>query len=213
MPSPAVYAANRLKAIENPRSVSPEPGTRSAVNAGRLSETARVVVLTTEDLAAYKHVAHELVDSLDAQTPLERQFAWTIADNQWRINRFRSVEDGMLALGHSEAAGNFDADHPEIHAVMTAAKAFRGHSQAFVNLSIFEQRLHRAMKDALRQLKELQTERRCSQAENGFVLQTPPCTAAALPRAVLAQPKLASFCKSHPAPEATPQPRAPRPQT
>ena len=43
---------------------------------------------------------------------------------------------------------------------MTAARAFREDSKAFVNLSIYEQRLHRSMKDALRQLKELQTERR-----------------------------------------------------
>ena len=66
----------------------------------------------------------------------------------------------MLAMGHFEAAGDFDANNPEVHSAMTAAKAFRAHSQAFVNLSIYEQRLHRSMKEALRQLKELQTERR-----------------------------------------------------
>ena len=119
-----------------------------------------VVVLPTEDMAAYNHFSTEIVDSLDAQTPLERQFAWTIADNQWRINRIRSIEDGMLGMGHFEAAGDFDAPNPEIHAVMTAAKAFREHSNAFVNLSICEQRLHRALREALRQLKELQAERR-----------------------------------------------------
>ena len=37
---------------------------------------------------------------------------------------------------------------------MTAARAFREDSRAFVNLSIYEQRLHRSMKDALRQFKE-----------------------------------------------------------
>jgi hypothetical protein len=63
-------------------------------------------------------------------------------------------------MGHWEAAGNFDADHAEIHAAMTAARAFRDNSQSFVNLSIYEQRLHRSLKEALRQLKELQTERR-----------------------------------------------------
>jgi hypothetical protein len=43
---------------------------------------------------------------------------------------------------------------------MTAARAFRNDSKSFVNLSIYEQRLHRSMKESLRQLKELQTERR-----------------------------------------------------
>jgi hypothetical protein len=45
-------------------------------------------------------------------------------------------------------------------AAMTAARAFRADSQSFVNLSIYEQRLHRLLKEALRQLRKLQTERR-----------------------------------------------------
>jgi hypothetical protein len=130
------------------------------MNALRHGLTARVVVLPSEDMDAYQAFSKEVVDSLDPQTPVERQFAQTIADNQWRINRIRSIEDGMLGMGHFESAGDFDADNPEIHSAMTAARAFREDSKAFVNLSIYEQRLHRSMKDALRQLKELQTERR-----------------------------------------------------
>ena len=161
MPSPAEYAAKRLTEIESATSGGTPTGrARSSMNALRHGLTARVVVLPTEDMAAYRAFSKEIVDSLDAQTPLERQFAQTVADNQWRINRIRSIEDGMLGMGHFEAAGNFDAEHPEIHSAMTAAKAFRADSQAFVNLSIYEQRLHRGMKEALRQLKELQAERR-----------------------------------------------------
>jgi hypothetical protein len=160
MPSPAQYAANKLNALLSPGATSPQGRARSSMNALRHGLTARVVVLPTEDMNAYKAFSKEIADSLDAQTPVERQFAQTVADNQWRINRIRSIEDGMLGMGHYEAAGNFDADHPEIHAAMTAARAFRDNSQAFVNLSIYEQRLHRSLKEALRQLKELQAERR-----------------------------------------------------
>jgi hypothetical protein len=130
------------------------------MNALRHGLTARVVVLPTEDMDAYKAFSKELADSLAAQTPVERQFAQTVADNQWRINRIRSIEDGMLGMGHFEAAGDFDCPSTLIHGAMTAARAFRDRSQAFVNLSIYEQRLHRSMKEALRQLRELQTERR-----------------------------------------------------
>jgi hypothetical protein len=130
------------------------------MNALRHGLTARVVVLPTEDMDAYHAFSKEIVDSLDAQTPVERQFAQTVADNQWRINRIRSIEDGMLGMGHFEAAGDFDCPTSEIHSAMTAARAFRDDSKSFVNLSIYEQRLHRSMKESLRQLKELQTERR-----------------------------------------------------
>jgi hypothetical protein len=165
MPSPAEYAANRLKSINNESSPpasgrTPEGKARSAMNALRHGLTARIVVLPTEDMDAYKAFAKEIVDSLDAQTPVERQFAQTVADNQWRINRIRSIEDGMLGMGHFEAAADFDCPSAEIHSAMTAARAFRNDSKSFVNLSIYEQRLHRSMKESLRQLKELQTERR-----------------------------------------------------
>jgi hypothetical protein len=130
------------------------------MNALRHGLTARVVVLPSEDMDAYRAFSKEIVDSLDAQTPVERQFAQTVADNQWRINRIRSIEDGMLGMGHFEAAGNIDFGHPQIHAAFTAARAFRDDSKSFVNLSIYEQRLHRSMKESLRQLKELQAERR-----------------------------------------------------
>jgi hypothetical protein len=183
MPSPAEYAANRLKSIHNesarldssPNPPDPEaskptsgrtPGkteegkARSKMNALRHGLTARVVVLPSEDMDAYRKFSEEIVDSLDAQTPVERQFAQTVADNQWRINRIRSIEDGMLGMGHFEAAGNIDFGHPQIHAAFTAARAFRDDSKSFVNLSIYEQRLHRSMKESLRQLKELQAERR-----------------------------------------------------
>jgi hypothetical protein len=171
MPSPAEYAANRLQSINNesspptsgrtPASGRTQEGkARSAMNALRHGLTARVVVLPSEDMDAYQAFSKEIVDSLDAQTPVERQFAQTVADNQWRINRIRSIEDGILGMGHFEAAGNFDCPTAEIHSAMTAARAFRNDSKTFVNLSIYEQRLHRSMKESLRQLKELQTERR-----------------------------------------------------
>jgi hypothetical protein len=179
MPSPAEYAANRLKTIHDesarlgsspnppdPEASKPTSGrtpegkARSSMNALRHGLTARVVVLPSEDMDAYQAFSKEIIDSLDAQTPVERQFAQTVADNQWRINRIRSIEDGMLGMGHFEAAGNIDVGHPEIHAAFTAARAFRDDSKSFVNLSIYEQRLHRSMKESLRQLKELQAERR-----------------------------------------------------
>src|SRR5580700_10721646 len=160
MPSPAQYAANRLNSLLSPGPTSPQGRVRSSVNALRHGLTARVVVLPTEDMNAYHAFSKEIVDCLDPQTPVERQFAQTVADNQRRINRIRSIEDGMLGMGHFEQAGDFDADNAEIHGAMTAARAFREGSKAFVNLSIYEQRLHRSMKEALRQLKELQAERR-----------------------------------------------------
>jgi hypothetical protein len=159
MPTPAQYAANRLNAIKSSGPTTPKGRVRSSLNALRHGLTARVVVLPSEDMAAYHAFSKEIVDSLDPQTPMERQFAQTVADNQWRINRIRSIEDGMLGDAHFGKAGDFDAEHADIHSTLTSSRAFRAHSQEFVNLSIYEQRLQRSLKEALRLLDELQTKR------------------------------------------------------
>jgi hypothetical protein len=101
-------------------------------------------------MEVYKTFSKELVDSLNPETPMERQLAQTVADSQWRLNRARTYEDGMLALGHD----------PEIHPALSDAKVFRDHSKDFVNLSLYEQRIQRAQKNAFDQLRELQTERK-----------------------------------------------------
>jgi hypothetical protein len=160
MPSPAQYAANRLNSEKSTGPATPNGKVRSSLNALRHGLTARVVILPSEDMAAYNAFSKEIVDSLDARTPLERQFAQTVADNQWRINRIRSIEDGMLADAHFEGAGDFDAEHADIHSTLTNSRAFRNRSREFANLSLYELRLNRAMLEALRQLKELQAARR-----------------------------------------------------
>jgi hypothetical protein len=156
-------AANRANGSLSRSPVTEAGKRRSSLNAIRHGLTGRVVVLPSEDLHQYQTFSRELVDSLHPQTPLERQLAQTVADQQWRLNRIRSIEDGMLGCGHHEAAGDFDADSPDTHAALTAARAFRDHSQAFVNLSIYEQRIHRVMEKALSQLQELQAARRAEE--------------------------------------------------
>ena len=138
---------------------TPEGKAISCHNATRHGLTGRVVVLPSEDLNVYNAFCKELMADLAPETPLERQCAQTFCDTQWRLNRARSYEDGMLALGHFEHSASMRIDHPEALAALTAAKAFRENSKAFVNLSLYEQRLQRTQKEALRQLQELQTKR------------------------------------------------------
>jgi hypothetical protein len=65
----------------------------------------------------------------------------------------------MLALGHSSPAGQIDYGHPEIHAALTAAAVFLEHSQAFVNLSMHEQRLYRILATASKSLEDMKAQR------------------------------------------------------
>jgi hypothetical protein len=154
----------RMSPAQTQKSKSTGPRTpagkaRSSVNALRHGLTGRVVVLPSEDMDAYYAFCAELIADLAPETAIERQYAQTFCDTQWRLNRARSIEDSMLSLGHFEAAAEIDADHPQVHAALTAARVFREDSKSFVNLSLYEQRLQRTLKESLRQLQELQTKR------------------------------------------------------
>ena len=151
--------ANRRNALHStgPRT---EAGKKtSSLNALRHGLTSRIVVLPTEDLAAYTRFSEEFLLDLAPETFAERQYAQTIIDTQWRLNRVRALEDGMLALGHYGPESNIDGGHPEIHAALTAAAVFRDHSQAFVNLSMHEQRLYRILTAASKSLEDLKAQR------------------------------------------------------
>jgi hypothetical protein len=155
--SPATY--------EQPQSKSTGPRTdegkrKSALNAMRHGLTGRTIVMPHEDMQAYHAFCKELFEDLAPETSLERQCAQTFCDTQWRLNRARSIEDAMIALGHAEAAGNIETEHPQVYAALTAARVFRDDSKSFVNLSLYEQRLQRTLDKALRQLQTLQAERR-----------------------------------------------------
>jgi hypothetical protein len=131
----------------------------SSLNALRHGLTSRIVVLPTEDLTAYNRFSDEFLVDLAPATFAERQCAQTIIDTQWRLNRVRTIEDGMLGLGHFGPEGEIDPGHPEIHAALTAAAVYRAHSQAFVNLSMHEQRLYRILREATKTLEDMKAKR------------------------------------------------------
>jgi len=151
--------ANRRNAQQSTGPRSEIGKNKSSLNALRHGLTARVVVLPTEDLAAYQRFSTEFLAELAPGTFTERQCAQTIIDTQWRLNRVRGLEDGMLALGHYGPEGQIDPGHPELHAALTAAGAWREHSQAFVNLSMHEQRLYRVLTNATKALEDLKVRR------------------------------------------------------
>ena len=163
---PMSSALNVVQIEANRRNAQQSTGPRteigkktSSLNALRHGLTSRIVVLPAEDLAAYKAFSEEFLLDLAPATFTERQFAQTIIDTQWRLNRVRALEDGMLALGHFGPEGQIDPGHPEIHAALTAAAVFRERSQAFANLSMHEQRLYRILTAASKSLEDLKAAR------------------------------------------------------
>ena len=142
---------------------TPEGKAISRYNGTRHGLTGRTIVLPWEDMEEYKRFSKEIVESFSPKTPFERQLAQTIADTQWRLNRARTWEDGMLCMGAHGAAGNINTEDPRIHTALAESQVFRQDSKSFVNLTLYEHRLNRQQKQALDQLEKLQQQRKAEE--------------------------------------------------
>lgn len=153
-------AANRANALKSTGPRTAEGKARSSLNALRHGITGQVSIMTEEDRAAHDKFCQELIDSLRPEGPLEIQFASSIAEDFWRLQRIRALENDILALGAFSDAADIDVDHPEIHASLTRAQTFLDHSKDFERLTLYEQRVNRSIERNRKQLDDLQATRK-----------------------------------------------------
>ena len=105
-------AANRANGALSHGRTTEEGKRRSSLNATRHGLAGRIVVLPSEDMAKFQEFSQKLIHSLDPRTPMEEALAQTVADQQWRFNRIRAAEDGMLA-SHFAGVTSADTDTPK----------------------------------------------------------------------------------------------------
>jgi hypothetical protein len=155
-------AANRANAQKSSGPTSEAGRQRASLNALRHGLTGQVTVMPNEDRQAFNTFCAEIVASLNPANALEQQLAQSVAQDNWRLNRARAMEDNILALGHSSEAAEMDAEHPEIHAAVTAARVFSADPAQFQLLTLYMQRSNRDIHRNIHLLRELQTERRAA---------------------------------------------------
>jgi flagellar biosynthesis GTPase FlhF len=137
---------------------------RSSLNALRHGLTGHVIVLPSEDHAAYETHTRRLIHDLQPKGALEEQLVQSLSDTSWRINRVAALETNLLSLGIHEQSANIVTAHPEAHAALAMAASVREQTRALSNLSMHEHRLSRQFERTLKQLREIQAER--SEKEN-----------------------------------------------
>jgi hypothetical protein len=164
MASEKQIAANRANAARSTGPISLEGKKRASLNALRHGITAQVCLMPEEDRTAFNQFCAELVTSLAPANPVERQLAQSFAEDNWRLNRARAIENNILAFGHYGPEGNIDAEHPEIHAAMTAAQVYSADPHQFQLLTLYIQRTNRDIHRNLQLLRELQTERKAERS-------------------------------------------------
>ena len=154
-------AANQTNAQKSTGPQTEAGKQRSALNACRHGLTGHVTVLPHEDRQAYDAFAKQLLTELDVEGAHEESLATLYIGCLWKLQRAHSIEDNLYTLGLMEdVAGNLDIENPEAHNAISHAKTFRADSAAFGRIGLYAQRLANQSKTLLRQLQEVQTERR-----------------------------------------------------
>ena len=145
--------ANRRNAQKSTGPKTPIGRVNSSRNNLRHGLTGHISLLPTEHREAHDAFCNELIDSFTTETPMERQLADSIAEDSWRLNRARAIENNMFALGHHH-------QHREAQVALADAETFQTQAAAFNLLSIYEQRINRNLQRNMKLLGELQAERR-----------------------------------------------------
>jgi hypothetical protein len=151
--------ANRRNALRSTGPKTIEGKSNSSRNNLRHGLTGQINILPTEDREAHDAFCNELSDSLKPETPMEHQLAYSVAEDSWRLNRARAIENNMFALGH-------EGESREIQIALADARTFQAQANQFQLLTIYEQRINRNLQRNMKQLHELQAERKaeCEQA-------------------------------------------------
>ena len=163
--SEARLRANRENAKKSTGPRTPEGKQRSSLNGTRHGILAQVIVLPKEDMDAYNKFTSEYAAALNPVGTVEIQLAHACADIQFRLHRISAAEHNLFALGHEENGDNWNTGESESHAALTFADTLRRSKDPIATITIYEQRLSRRLLQTLKQLREMQAERRSLEQE------------------------------------------------
>jgi len=138
---------------------------RSRLNAMRHGLTGQTVVLPEDDLDKYQKRNQEFFAEYKPKGPTEMQLVQVLSDTAWRLNRVTVLENSLLSLGIAEHEASVDTDHPQVLTNLAMAKTYREQNQVVASLGTHGDRLARLFERTLKQLREIQAERRSVETE------------------------------------------------
>src|SRR5580698_3776138 len=99
MSSPNRIETNRANAQHSTGPKTEAGKQRSSLNALRHGLTGQIVVMPTEDLAAYQSHLKSFEDEYAPEGATEANLVQALADTSWRLNRVAALETNLLILG------------------------------------------------------------------------------------------------------------------
>jgi hypothetical protein len=157
----------QLEANRNNAQKSTGPATEAGKSAIRLNATrhgltSQVACMTWEDRAAFNQFCAAIVTDFKPEGAIETQLAQSIAEDHWRLNRARAIEENLFALGFEDST--IDTDDPQSRAALSQAETFRDNLKSFNLITLYETRLNRNVQRNMDRLRQLQSDRREARA-------------------------------------------------
>jgi len=159
MVTPKQIAANRENAKKSTGPRTPEGKAKTRLNAKRDGLTGQVITLAEEDLPYFENFKDRFIADLRPEGMVEVQLAHAIAWDTWRLNHLRATEMNLFALGTTDPTNIECGDRPEVQTAMSHTVTQGKELHRLALMSLYEQRLNRAIHKNLQALRSLQAER------------------------------------------------------
>ena len=137
---------------------------RSSLNAFRHGLTGQIIVHTPEDQEAFNKHCDGIREAIAPEGALEIDLAQAIAEDRWRLNRARALENSIFALGQSEHVPE-DSDQPELDAALAQGRTWMDHARELNLLTTYENRIRRSVEKNTAELRDLQRHRKFAPIE------------------------------------------------
>jgi hypothetical protein len=160
----AQLTGNRENAQHSTGPRTPDGRKRSSLNAFRHGLTGQIVIHTPEDAQAFKKHCEGIREALGPVGALEIDLAQAIAEDRWRLNRARALENSIFALGQSDHFLEASA-HPETDTAITQGRTWMAHAHELHLLTTYENRIRRSVEKNTAELHALQAQRKAAVAK------------------------------------------------
>ena len=133
---------------------------RASFNAFRHGLTSKVHVHTPEESEAFRAHCQAYQAELAPVGIQESDLVQLIAEDRLRLKRARSIESNIFAEGINQHAGETESGDEQIDNALAEGKTWVEQSKFLALITLYEQRINRAIEKNTAQLRALQTARR-----------------------------------------------------
>ncbi len=154
--------ANRANAQLSTGPKTPEGKRRASLNSYRHGLSGQIHIATPEETAVFRKHCDAVRNEHNPVGPTETFLAQSIAEDMWRLQRARALENGIFAQGIRQHVDHMNAGHPEVDTALAQSKTWAEQAHNLQLLTVYEGRIRRTLEKNMTQLKSLQAERKAA---------------------------------------------------